>query len=49
MSRIVRVVVPAVPHHVTQRGNRRLQILFCDEDAESFLAQLKQGELGHPF
>jgi hypothetical protein len=23
MARIVRVVVPHLPHHVTQRGNRR--------------------------
>ena len=24
MARLTRVVVPGVPHHVTQRGNRRL-------------------------
>ncbi|NUN21982.1 MAG: hypothetical protein HUU09_00750 [Candidatus Jettenia caeni] len=36
MSRIARVVVPKVPHHVTQRGNRRLQTFFCDEDYEAY-------------
>ena len=37
MSRIARVVVPEVPHHITQRGNRRLQTFFCDEDYEAYI------------
>lgn len=32
MPRAARLVVPGVPHHVTQRGNRRLRTFFCDED-----------------
>jgi REP element-mobilizing transposase RayT len=32
MARIARVVAPGVPHHVTQRGNRRQQTFFCEED-----------------
>lgn len=32
MARIARVVVPGVPHHVTQRGNRREPIFFEDAD-----------------
>ena len=32
MARIPRVVVPGLPHHVTQRGNRRQQTFFSDED-----------------
>lgn len=48
MARIARVVAPEVPHHITQRGNRRLQTFFCDEDTESFLAWLEQGEWGYP-
>ena len=28
MTRIARVVVPGLPHHVTQRGNRRERIFF---------------------
>ena len=36
MARISRVVVPCVPHHVTQRGNRRLPTFFGDEDYRAY-------------
>jgi len=42
MSRIARVVVPEVPHHITQRGNRRLQTFFCDEDYEAYRDLMSQ-------
>ena len=32
MARLARVVAPGVPHHVTQRGNRRQQTFFSDQD-----------------
>jgi putative transposase len=32
MPRIARVVVPGLPHHVTQRGNRRMPVFFSDND-----------------
>ncbi len=32
MARLPRIVIPGLPHHVTQRGNRRAQTFFCDED-----------------
>ena len=32
MARLARVVVPGIPHHVTQRGNGRQQTFFCDDD-----------------
>jgi putative transposase len=32
MARIARVVVPDLPHHVTQRGNRREPVFFGAED-----------------
>jgi REP-associated tyrosine transposase len=32
MARIARVVVPGLPHHVTQRGNRRQPVFFAAED-----------------
>ncbi|MFB1486241.1 MULTISPECIES: transposase [unclassified Thiocapsa] len=32
MARLPRVVVPGLPHLLTQRGNRRQQTFFCDED-----------------
>ena len=37
MARLARVVVPGVPHHVTQRGNRRLETFFEDEDYRAYL------------
>ena len=32
MARIARVVVPGLPHHVTQRGNGRQKVFFSDAD-----------------
>ena len=37
MARLARVVIPQVPHHVTQRGNRRLPIFFGDADRAAYL------------
>jgi putative transposase len=42
MTRIARVVVPGVPHHITQRGNRRLPTFFCDEDYLYYLHVMSQ-------
>ncbi len=36
MSRIARLVVPGLPHHITQRGNGRQQIFFDDADYITF-------------
>jgi hypothetical protein len=33
MARLARVVVPGLPHHLTQRGNRRQPTFFCDGDS----------------
>ena len=38
MPRIARVVIPGMPHHVTQRGNRRAEVFFSDEDRRKYLA-----------
>jgi putative transposase len=38
MARLARVVVPDVPHHVTQRGNRRQDVFFCEADYAAYLA-----------
>jgi len=35
-ARLARVVVPIVPHHVTQRGNRRQRTFFQDSDYELY-------------
>ncbi|MES2137113.1 MAG: transposase [Pseudomonadota bacterium] len=40
MARLARIVIPHVPHHVTQRGNRRLPIFFSDEDRAEYLRLL---------
>lgn len=32
MARIGRVVAGGLPHHITQRGNRRQKTFFCNED-----------------
>jgi putative transposase len=37
MVRLARLVVPGLPHHVTQRGNRRQQTFFCDEDYAAYV------------
>jgi len=36
MTRLARIVVPGLPHHVTQRGNRREPIFFEDGDHEIY-------------
>jgi putative transposase len=47
MARLSRIVIPAVPHHVTQRGNRRLPIFFCDEDRTAYLALIAEACAAH--
>jgi putative transposase len=37
MARIARAVVPGVPHHVTQRGNRRQDVFLRDGDEALYL------------
>ena len=41
MPRLARTVFAHVPHHITQRGNRREDIFFIDEDRETYLGWLK--------
>jgi putative transposase len=42
MARIARVVAVGIPHHVTQRGNRRLTTFFQDEDYECYIALMAE-------
>lgn len=42
MSRIPRVVVPDVPHHVTQRGNGHQAVFFRPEDQRLYLDLLRR-------
>jgi putative transposase len=40
MARLARVVVPGVPYHVTQRGNRRERTFFEDADYKRYRTML---------
>jgi REP element-mobilizing transposase RayT len=42
MARLARTVVPGLPHHVTQRGNRREAIFFEDGDEEVYRGLLAE-------
>lgn len=37
MPRSARITIPAVPHHVTQRGNNGQDVFFTDEDRKLYL------------
>ena len=41
-------MVPEYPHHITQRGNRRQQTFFSDEDYEAYIELMSEwcGRLG---
>jgi putative transposase len=45
MPRLARIVVPGLPHHVTQRGNRREAIFFEDGDQEIYCDLLAEQTL----
>ena len=38
MARLARIVIPGVPHHVTQRGNRRMVVFDDDFDRQLYLS-----------
>jgi len=40
MARLARVVVPGIPHHVTQRGNGRARTFFSDDDYRLYCSLL---------
>lgn len=42
MPRAARLVHPGIPHHVTQRGNRRLPTFFSDADYRFYLRLLRR-------
>ena len=37
MPRSARIVIPDIPHHITQRGNYWQQVFFSDEDRLVYL------------
>ena len=42
MARMARLVIPGVPHHVTQRGNGRAPMFFRDDDYALYRALLAE-------
>ena len=42
MARMARAVAPGFPHHITQRGNRRQQTFFSDQDFEAYLTLMSE-------
>ena len=47
MARCASAVVPGCPHHVVQRGNRRLPTCFGEDDYRATLAHMAEhGALG---
>ena len=42
MARLARVVIPGVPHHLTQGGNRRQKVFFCDDDYRAYLELMRE-------
>lgn len=42
MARIARVVAAGLPHHIIQRGNRKQQTFFCDEDYREYISLMSE-------
>ena len=42
VARLARLVAPEMPHHIVQRGNRRQQVFFDNEDKINYLKILEE-------
>ena len=42
MARIARIVIPGLPHHITQRGNGGQRVFFSDVDYQLYLTLLAE-------
>lgn len=42
MARVARTVIPHLPHHIVQRGNRNQCVFFSDSDRYKYLSLLKK-------
>jgi len=42
MARIARVVAGGIPHHIIQRGNRRQQTFFCEDDYREYISLMAE-------
>lgn len=43
MARLARVVIPGIPHYITQRGNRQQQVFSSDDDYQLYLDLVAAG------
>ena len=46
LPRFARLIVPDIPHHITQRGNRRQTVFFSDSDKSLYLKILADTSAG---
>lgn len=42
MPRVARIVLPGIPHHITQRGNNKQDVFCSDLDKGTYLGYLEQ-------
>jgi len=42
MARIARITAAGIPHHITQRGNRRMPTFFRDEDYHAYIELMRE-------
>ena len=42
MARLARVVIPGIPHHITQRGTRSQDIFFTEEDRYAYMRLVRE-------
>jgi putative transposase len=47
MPRIARIVAEGLPHHITQRGNRKAMVFLDDKDREAYLGLLRKYCIKH--
>jgi len=47
MPRLARTVFAGVPHHITQRGNRREDVFYVEEDYKTYLEWLSHYSQQH--
>ncbi len=47
MPRKPRFYLPNIPAHISQRGNNRQAVFFCDDDYAAYLACLDAGAKAH--
>ena len=47
MPRLARTVFAGVPHHITQRGNRREDVFYVEEDYQTYLVWLSHYSQKH--